>query len=352
MQLFVSDQGVKLMAVAIPGHLLEQIRQLGKLLATKSGEMLQIASCPSLQDAWSILKLDPHSVIVAQSSEANIDECLLFLEQINTANRNQETSVIFYSGETSGEESRSLSLLRRGADDFLRTNSDVQEVIIRIEKTLAIRKTMLRLEAANRRLETLSITDELTGLANMRHFNSRYMEALNRCRTGASSLGIIMLDLDNFKVINDTINHATGSYVIQEVGKGIGKSNSLAATDFPARFGGDEFIILCPGDQLSDLSLKADWLRHEIRSRIISKDEYRIRITSSVGAAWAPAGSKVETESLIRAADAMLYASKDKGRDQVSAIALGYAIDLNHISRADLINWDAGRYNNRRTGTD
>lgn len=212
--------------------------------------------------------------------------------------------------------------LEQGSDEFIRYSCPHSEIAARVRSVLRLKAMTDELSRVNKELESLSLTDELTGLSNMRRFNAEFNEAYKHCLAGHMGLGMIMLDLDHFKSVNDNINHLMGSFVIQEVGRRIASSHSLSTHDIPARYGGDEFIILCPGDELHDTALKADWIRHEIGCKAIAKDSHQVRVTSSVGVAWMPPGAPHSPEELLRTADSMLYKSKLKGRDRVSFQAL------------------------------
>src|SRR5690606_14908196 len=141
------------------------------------------------------------------------------------------------------EDQLAVECLESGADDLVRSTTTDREILARTNAVLKLKAMTDELRSANHRLHQLSYTDELTGLNNMRTLNGKYSKAVKRCLDGESGLGVIMMDLDNFKNVNDSTNHLMGSHVISEVGKLIRGSGILGEEDCAARFGGDEYVI-------------------------------------------------------------------------------------------------------------
>ncbi len=164
------------------------------------------------------------------------------------------------------------------------------------------------------RLNYLAIHDALTGLPNRLLFNDRLKLGLEQARRRNLKLGVIMLDLDFFKVINDTYGHSFGDLVLIEAGKIL--KQLTRKTDTVARFGGDEFTIL-----LGELHNEATGL--QITERIVQAfnlpmtvDNRKVVITASLGLAIFP-DHGLDPEELLQRADLALYAAKDAGRNRV-----------------------------------
>ncbi|MCX8161013.1 MAG: diguanylate cyclase [Candidatus Saccharicenans sp.] len=164
------------------------------------------------------------------------------------------------------------------------------------------------------RLNYLAIHDALTDLPNRLLFNDRLKIGLEQARRRNLKLGVIMLDLDFFKVINDTYGHSFGDLVLIEAGRIL--KQLTRKTDTVARFGGDEFTIL-----LGELHTEATGL--QIAERIVQAfnlpmtvDNRKLVITASLGLAIFPDHGQ-EPEELLKRADLALYAAKDAGRNQV-----------------------------------
>lgn len=164
------------------------------------------------------------------------------------------------------------------------------------------------------RLNYLAIHDALTDLPNRLLFNDRLRIGLEQARRRNLKLGVIMLDLDFFKVINDTYGHSFGDLVLIEAGKIL--KQLTRKTDTVARFGGDEFTIL-----LGELHTATTGL--QIAERIVQAfnlpmtvDNRKLVVTASLGLALFP-DHGLEPEELLKRADLALYAAKDAGRNRV-----------------------------------
>ncbi|MGY6708948.1 MAG: GGDEF domain-containing protein [Rhizobiaceae bacterium] len=172
--------------------------------------------------------------------------------------------------------------------------------------------------ALSRRSETLqhaALTDPLTGMQNRRYFDEALREYLEAFRTVDKPLGLLIIDLDHFKQINDTHGHDVGDKVLREVG--IGLSAVTRFHDVLARLGGEEFAIVVPNMDEGQLVAFADRIRETIAQIVVPTARGRIRVTASVGAAvW---DAEEGAEEFFRRADTRLYEAKRNGRNRVSA---------------------------------
>jgi diguanylate cyclase (GGDEF)-like protein len=169
-----------------------------------------------------------------------------------------------------------------------------------------------RLAEADARHLRESITDALTGLYNPREFHRRFTEELERSSRSGRPMGFLMLDLDHFKRLNDTLGHATGDEVLRRVGAVLREGSR--ATDVPCRIGGEEFGVLCPDTTEETASSLADRLRAAIEGMGLVIAGAPVRITASFGVGqW-----RGQPEAAFFAeVDAALYQSKESGRNQV-----------------------------------
>jgi diguanylate cyclase (GGDEF)-like protein len=170
----------------------------------------------------------------------------------------------------------------------------------------------LRLEAANSRILELAQTDLLTNLANRRAFTKRLQMAFTAAWRGAPPFGVLYLDIDNFKDVNDTLGHAMGDLLLKEVVNRL--RNAVRPDDLVARFGGDEFAILLTN---VDGPAAAEGIAVRIGKHLsapFSIKGHRIRISSSIGIAlYSP--DVGGAEAMMMQADLALYGAKDEGRN-------------------------------------
>ncbi|EFC79751.1 diguanylate cyclase [Parafrankia sp. EUN1f] len=172
------------------------------------------------------------------------------------------------------------------------------------------------LAAANRRLEQLSVTDPLTGLANRRHLDEVLDIEWHRAQRHTTPLALAMIDIDRFKSYNDHFGHAAGDRCLQRV------AACLAAgtrdTDLTARYGGEEFAVVMPGADTGDASRIA----HRLRSAVAELTEphpvtTNQVVTVSIGVASIAPTPTEEAKALVELADSALYRAKSGGRNQV-----------------------------------
>ena len=163
-----------------------------------------------------------------------------------------------------------------------------------------------------------ALTDELTGLANNRALRDWLAREAARAERFGHDLSLLMLDIDDFKRVNDTYGHLQGDSVLRMVGEIL--ESEARAVDRPARYGGEEFVVALPETDTEGAAGLAD----RIRSRIAAADVPRvdgdgaIRVTASVGVASIPATAR-DVQELIAVADAALYEAKRAGKDRVAA---------------------------------
>jgi len=173
----------------------------------------------------------------------------------------------------------------------------------------------LRLSEANARVELLSETDAVTGIANRRRFDRRLAEEWDRVARDGVTLGLLLVDIDDFKAFNDRHGHQAGDACLKHVAAVLAACASRP-TDVVARYGGEEFAILLPHTGGSDLMHLAQRCVAAVDAAAIEHGASRAapHLTISVGAAFADAAANANAARLLRAADAALYRAKAAGR--------------------------------------
>ena len=161
--------------------------------------------------------------------------------------------------------------------------------------------------------------DLLTGISNRRAIRESLMRELARASRERTSLGVVMVDIDHFKQVNDTYGHMAGDAVLAEVANRM--RSQMRSYDSAGRYGGEEFLVVLPGCDIQTTFAKADAVRKFIGLTPIVTQEAAITVTASMGAAVYEEANAPGPDDLIRQADAALYLAKRKGRNRVELVA-------------------------------
>lgn len=170
-------------------------------------------------------------------------------------------------------------------------------------------------------LERETATDPLTGIFNRRYLERRMDQEVARARRDALPLGILVVDVDHFKAINDRYGHPAGDRVLVEVARAIGET--VRSSDVAARYGGEEFVIIAPGAAPQTAAGLGERLRARIEANEIvatpgdAHAAERIRVTASIGVAVLEPRHE-DARSLLAEADQALYRAKGLGRNRVA----------------------------------
>ena len=178
-----------------------------------------------------------------------------------------------------------------------------------------------KLKRARDSLKKLSITDGLSGLYNYRYLLYSLESELRRAIRYGRTLALLLIDIDYFKNLNDTYGHQCGDYVIKTVGKFL-KSN-VRATDFVARYGGDELAVMLIETNAESALEVAEKLKQHIGSHSFQWGTKELSVNVSIGLATAPAPGVQQVSHLVEAADRALYQAKRSGRNAVVAFGRG-----------------------------
>lgn len=212
------------------------------------------------------------------------------------------------------------------AVDYIGKPFVVPELLARVRAALRMRKLQEELRASNERLTLLAVTDDLTGLANRRGFDSELEDEILRARRFGQPMAVAVFDLDRFKRINDTWGHQRGDVVLQAFARVL--QGSSRRVDKIARIGGEEFVALLPTTDAAGASTFAAKVRENTEAMDIPLDgtdggAQSMRVTVSGGVAVLSARGACEREnaelarSILRLADECLYAAKSGGRNRI-----------------------------------
>lgn len=211
---------------------------------------------------------------------------------------------------------RKAEILARGASDYVTKPFHEKELLARVRIHTKLKRLQDELREMNARLEALSVTDALTGLANRRLLISRLDEEVRRARRTRAPLAVIMIDIDHFKEVNDTHGHAMGDVVLRNIGTML--NASLRTTDLAARYGGEELTLVLPYTDGPAAIQVAEQLRQKFAALDHLLGDATIRKTVSMGvSARAGQAAMPDAEALLNKADEALYRAKQGGRNRV-----------------------------------
>ncbi len=214
----------------------------------------------------------------------------------------------------SGLRSRTLAL--RTARLEARVTAQTEELRHTVEE---LRRTSTDLEAANARLQELSHQDELTAIANRRRLQQVLEEEWSRARRQGLPIAFVLLDLDHFKLLNDTRGHTEGDLCLKALARYLAEAIKRPG-DLVARYGGEEFAVLLPDTNLPGALELAEQLRQGIEALALPHEATpRGHVTASFGVAAVIPEQGQRPETLIQAADLALYRAKTRGRNGVCA---------------------------------
>lgn len=262
----------------------------------RANEMLQI--------------LKPQVIVVNPIVNGKLD-----IEMVSTLHRTSPNSSLILSSENMTSE-QLIQCLDVGASDFVSLPLDPLQFLARVRAHLRTRDMHDELLFANDMLKELVDIDDLTGLFNMRSLYQRLDFEIERGRRFHRPLGVVMMDMDHFKTVNDGHDHLFGSYVISEVGKII-RANTRNI-DIPARYGGDEFLIVLSETPTEGSKFFCERLRKAIESTTFTNGKDSIKLTISLGFAMTENGESITAKELVRRADMALYQAKHEGRNRVA----------------------------------
>ena len=292
-------------------------RQKPLILVVEDDEDARMVLTELLRPRYDVDAVGDGETALKRAAELNPDLVLLdlflpgmdgfgALTGLRRHSKTADTPVIFLSAQGDAEtKSQGLSL---GAADYLAKPFSEQELMARVDRTL-------KLTAQKEHFRALAQTDGLTGLPNFRSFHARLEEEVARAHRYGHPLACAMVDLDGLKEINDQLGHAAGNRAIVALADAV--REELRDTDFAARYGGDEFVVLLPQTNETQGAQFAERLRRRLVE--VSQDA-GLPVRGSIGVAAVTADeldSADAAEDLLRRADEALYRAKRSGRDRV-----------------------------------
>lgn len=266
-------------------------------------------------EAWRILQQDnaPRLAILdwMMPGMTGLEICQMIRQQ----QREPYTYVILVTSKNLKQDL--IAGMEAGADDYIIKPFDQHELKVRLRSGTRIVQLQHELLAAREALRIQATRDSLTRLWNRLSIMEALQREITRAERERHHIGVILIDIDHFKRINDGYGHIAGDAVLREVARRM--SSSIRTYDFLGRYGGEEFLMVLPGCDREAVKLHAERVRIAIcrePMRLGDADQV-LSLSASFGASTYIPGSGTTIEDLIRNSDAALYQAKSAGRNRV-----------------------------------
>ena len=283
-------------------------------------------------EAWQVLQADMAPRLAILDWEMPGMDGPALCHQVRERQGSPYTYIILLTARTKREDL--IAGMEAGADDYVTKPFDAHELRVRLRAGRRILDLQNALLEAQEILRLQATQDPLTSLWNRGMIMELLGRELARAKRERSPLSVLMLDLDLFKIVNDTYGHLAGDLVLREAAQRM--RGSVRAYDAVGRYGGEEFLIVSPGCPAVGAVNLAERIRKAIGEKPMNTSEALISITISVGVATAEyvdkratpnknLGEYTEAENLVRAADDALYRAKRWGRNRVESNTVNLA---------------------------
>ncbi len=235
-----------------------------------------------------------------------IEEVFLFIKE---ATHDVDSYIPLIVISASDKTSDLVFSLQHGAHDFIKKPFSAEELSVRINNQIKVKDMMEYIMSQNEHLKALSITDYLTETFNRKHLDAMVDTAINRHERKKISFAALMVDINDFKYINDTFGHVSGDEALKSVARVLKKS--IRPTDMVFRYGGDEFLILLEGAGKKDISVVISRIENNLGTFMLSNEEGKFhRLTISIGGICYP--GHIDKEHFIDMVDKEMFDMKKK----------------------------------------
>jgi two-component system cell cycle response regulator len=237
--------------------------------------------------------------------------------RVRETHREPYTYILLLTSKHTKDET--VEGLEAGADDYVVKPFDRHELQVRLRAGKRIIDLQMELLRAREELRERANKDLLTMLPNRSAISATLEQELARCHRDRRTVGVILLDVDHFKKINDTHGHFAGDAVLRETAARL--RGNMRPYDQVGRYGGEEFLVVLPNCELEQAAHQAERMRAKLQASTMLVDGAEIRVSASFGVTVSD-GSERNPDAFVRVADEALYRAKGSGRNCVIALGL------------------------------
>src|SRR6266700_833763 len=284
---------------------------------TLAHEQYAVVSAKNGKEAIALIAVHQPAVVITDWEMPDTTG-LQLCEQIRRE-KNSYTYTILLTSNT--KKNHIIEGLAAGADDYLTKPFDPGELLARVAVGRRIAELHRQIQAKNRLLGELALTDPLTGLPNRRALEEWATRELKSAARHSFAFWVVMADLDRFKTVNDTYGHDAGDLVLKKFAEVL-RANTRSSK-ICARVGGEEFILVLSHIGKEDALTATDRIRRCLERERFSFRGSTVNVTASFGISGFQGETAPEWNELVRQADAALYAAKRRGRNRIE-----FAIEL------------------------
>ncbi len=281
-------------------------------LVTGTGCFNQVFCCATGREALKCLEREEVDMIFHGTRQVS-SKNLSWLGRLEKNDSWLDIPILVFSAAEQAEDR--IFCIEAGAADCLSPRIPERELRARILRFLSGKKRIEKLRTTNEQLARMAITDPLTGVGNRRHFDDALIAELKRNNRSHTPLALLMIDIDHFKRVNDSIGHQAGDRILKIVAETL--RVSVRSYDTLCRFGGEEFAIIMPDTSAGQASSVAERIRREIAAINARGAHGEFPLTVSIGLRPVRETETIDAAQLIAEADQALYRAKNGGRNRI-----------------------------------